>query len=200
MVERQIAARGVRDERVLAAMRSVPREEFAPPEWREFAYHDAPVPIGHGQTISQPYMVAIMAALAEIKPTDTLLDVGTGSGYAAAVCSLLCKEVYGIELLPDLADAARERLARLGYANVRLRQGDGWRGWPEHAPYDVILVAAAAPCTPQALLDQLAEGGRLIIPVGQRETQELRLYRRHKGEYTSLSHGPVAFVPLVHTM
>ena len=198
MVDRQIAARGVRDPRVLEAMRQVPREAFVPEELAEFA-EDAPLPIGKGQTISQPYIVALTAELAQAAPDDRVLDGGTGSGYAAAVLSRMAAQVFTIERHPELAETARERLARLGYDNVEVRCGDGTLGWPEEAPFDVIVVAAGSPKVPRALRDQLAIGGRLVIPVsvegfGQRL---LRLRRTGEDTFDEEEFGEVAFVPLV---
>jgi protein-L-isoaspartate(D-aspartate) O-methyltransferase len=199
MVEAQIAARGVRDPRVLDAMRQVPREMFVPDDLAAQAYEDSPLPIPGGQTISQPYIVALMAEAAGILPDDRVLDVGTGSGYAAAVLSLLAEDVYSIERDPDLAATARERLARLGCINVTVRHGDGGRGWPEAASFDAILAAAATPVVPPELCRQLAIGGRLVIPVGDasREQRLLRIVRTGDTDYEEEDLGPVAFVPLV---
>jgi protein-L-isoaspartate(D-aspartate) O-methyltransferase len=199
MVRTQIAARGVRDRAVLEAMRSVPREAFLPPELEEFAYADAPLPIERGQTISQPYIVALMTAAAELRPGDRVLEVGTGSGYAAAVLGRIAREVYTIERHEELAKLATERLAALGFSNVSVRHGDGTLGWPEHAPYDAIVVAAGGPKVPDALLDQLAPGGRLVIPVGQgRDVQQLlRVVRQVDGTLRQEDLGGVRFVPLI---
>ena len=199
MVEHQIAARGVRDPRVLDAMRQVPRETFVPEELAAQAYEDSPLPIPGGQTISQPYIVALMAEAAAILPDDRVLDVGTGSGYAAAVLSLLAEDVYSIERDPGLAAAARERLARLGCINVTVRHGDGGRGWPEAAPFDAILAAAATPVVPPELCRQLATGGRLVIPVGDASGEQrlLRIVRTGDTDYEEEDLGPVTFVPLV---
>src|SRR5689334_18194757 len=199
MVERQIAARGIRDERVLSAMREVPREAFVPENLREFAHDDTPLPISEGQTISQPYIVALMADAAGIGPLDRVLDVGTGSGYAAAVLSRLAERVYSMERHASLAETARQRLEALGYTDVEVRVGDGSRGWPEAAPFDAILVAAGAPDVPDALKSQLAIGGRLVIPVGGEERSQrlLRLRRTAESEFEEDSLGDVAFVPLV---
>jgi protein-L-isoaspartate(D-aspartate) O-methyltransferase len=201
MLETQLAARGIIDPRVLDAMARVPRQEFVVPDHRDRAYADAALPIGHRQTISQPYIVAKMAQAAQPQPTDRVLDIGTGSGYAAAVMSLLAESVYSVELRADLAAEAAARLARLGYANVIVLAGDGTAGWAAHAPYDVIFVSAAANATPPALLEQLASGGRLVIPL---ETalghQELFLATRDAaGELHKLALGAVAFVPLVNS-
>ena len=166
MVDRQIVGRGVRDRRVLEAMRTVPREAFVAERLAESAYDDSPLPIAEEQTISQPYVVALMAEALEIRPEDKVLEIGAGSGYAAAVLSRLGREVYAVERHESLVREAEERLARLGYSNVRFLHGDGTLGWPEHAPYDAIVVAAGGPDVPPALLDQLAEGGRLVIPIG----------------------------------
>jgi protein-L-isoaspartate(D-aspartate) O-methyltransferase len=199
MVERQIAARGVRDARVLEAMRRVPREEFVDESLRERAYDDTPLPIGQGQTISQPYIVALMVEAAEVRPGDNVLEIGAGSGYAAAVLGAIAGRVHTIERHPSLALHARERLARLGYANVEVRAGDGSGGWPEAAPFDAILAAAGGPAVPDVLLRQLAIGGRLVMPVGDRlQSQQLVKVVRtgeHAFEYTDL--GGVRFVPLV---
>jgi protein-L-isoaspartate(D-aspartate) O-methyltransferase len=177
-------------------MGSVPRHLFVSEGSRNEAYDDHPLPIGHEQTISQPYIVALMTQLAQPKPGHRALDVGTGSGYQAAVLSLLCKEVYGIEIVPPLAEAARTRLAELGYANVTVRSGDGYRGWPEHAPFDVIIVAAAPDHVPQALVDQLAPGGRLVIPVGG-YTQHLTVIERQAdGSIRRSGAVGVLFVPM----
>jgi len=165
MVDRQIVARGVTDPTTLAAMRAVPRHEFVPPGRRDDAYVDFPLPIGHGATISQPYIVALMTELARPAAGTRVLEIGTGSGYQAAVLAHIGCRVWTIEIEPALADAARERLARLGYGGVEVRTGDGWPGWPEAGPFDAILVTAAAERVPPALLEQLAPGGRLIIPV-----------------------------------
>jgi protein-L-isoaspartate(D-aspartate) O-methyltransferase len=167
MVREQIVARDIRDARVLEAMGSVPRHEFVPPNRRGQAYEDRPLPIGHEQTISQPYIVAVMSELAELKPGERVLEVGTGSGYQAAVLAALGAEVYSIEIVEPLAEQARATLERLGFEKVQVRQGDGYRGWPEHAPFDAIVVTAAPPEVPEPLVEQLAVGGRLVIPVGR---------------------------------
>jgi protein-L-isoaspartate(D-aspartate) O-methyltransferase len=197
MVRTQIEARGVRDPRVLDAMRSVPRHLFAPEEQRQAAYEDGPLPIGHGQTLSQPYIVAVMSELLAPAPDAVVLDVGTGSGYQAAVLARLVKRVISIEIVPELAASARERLAWLGYTNVEVITGDGWQGWPAGAPYGGILVAAAPPEVPPALLAQLAEGARLVIPVGRFE-QDLRVYERTASGIEERTVFGVRFVPLVH--
>jgi protein-L-isoaspartate(D-aspartate) O-methyltransferase len=199
MVRTQIAARGIQDPAVLEAMRSVPREAFLPPELEEFACDDSPLPIGRGQTISQPYIVALMAAAAALRPGDRVLEVGTGSGYAAAVLARIAREVYTIERHEELASLAARRLAELGISNVQVRHGDGTLGWPEHAPFDAIVVAAGGPKVPDALLDQLAPGGRLVIPVGEgREVQRLlRVVRQADGTRREEELGGVRFVPLI---
>ena len=199
MVERQIAARGVRHRRVLDAMRAVPREAFVPAELAEFAYDDGPLPIGEGQTISQPYVVALMAELAGPGPEDQVLDVGTGSGYAAAVLSRLAGRVRTIERHAELADTARRRVERLGYDNVEVRCGDGTLGWPEAGPFDAIIVAAGGPAVPRSLREQLALGGRLVIPIAiEGGRQKLVLVRRTgPNAFEEEDHGQVAFVPLV---
>lgn len=166
MVESQIRRRGVTDQEVLAAMERVPRHEFVPDTLRSQAYADYPLPIGYGQTISQPYIVALMTELLELTHSDKVLEVGTGSGYQAAILAEIAAEVYTIEIIKQLADEARERLNRLGYANVYILAGDGYHGWPEHAPYDAIVVTCAPEHIPQPLVDQLADGGRLVIPIG----------------------------------
>ena len=199
MVDRQIASRGVRDPRVLEAMRTVPREAFVAERFAELAYDDSPLPIGEEQTISQPYVVALMGEALEIRPEDKVLEIGSGSGYAAAVLSRLAREVYAVERHESLARDAEERLARLGYANVRILQGDGTLGWPEHAPYDAIVVAAGGPEVPPALLAQLAEGGRLVIPIGRdpRDQDLVRVRRRAEGSDVREVLGSVRFVPLI---
>src|SRR5277367_5603036 len=182
MVARQIRDRGVLSPRVLEAMFRVARHEFVPVAAQASAYSDEPLPIGGGQTISQPYMVAVMTDALRLSGTERVLEIGGGCGYQAAVLSLLAREVVVVELQPALASAAGERLARLGYANVRVEEGDGSLGWPARAPYDAILVSAAAPAIPPPLLEQLAEGGRLVIPVGDFERQSmLRIVKRAGG-------------------
>ncbi|HEX9669819.1 MAG TPA: protein-L-isoaspartate(D-aspartate) O-methyltransferase [Thermoanaerobaculia bacterium] len=198
MVERQLAARGISDPRVLAAMAEVPREAFVPERLAEFAYEDTPLPIEEEQTISQPYIVAAMAEALELRPEDKVLEVGAGSGYAAAVLSRLARAVYAIERHAALARLAAERCARLGYTNVHILHGDGTLGWPEHAPYDAIAVAAGGPEVPPALLEQLAPGGRLVIPVGTDPSlQTLVRVRRSDGDFEREDLGAVRFVPLV---
>ncbi|MBB1496927.1 protein-L-isoaspartate(D-aspartate) O-methyltransferase [Paracoccus sp. MC1862] len=197
MVAIQIEARGVRDPRVLEAMRHVPREAFVPGSGAD-AYADRPLPIGEGQTISQPYIVAAMLEAAEISPDDRVLEIGAGSGYAAAVAGRLAREVIAVERIGPLAAAARERLARLGYENIEIRHDDGSRGWPEKGAFDAILVAAAGPEVPPALLAQLAPGGRLVMPVGPRHAmQRLLRLRRTRGGIERDDLGAVAFVPLI---
>jgi len=195
MVERQIEARGVTDPRVLAALRKVPRHEFVPAFVRGGAYADSALPLSHGQTISQPYIVAVMTELAALGPDAKVLEVGTGSGYQAAVLAEVAKEVYTIEIIGALAEAAQATLTRLGYGNVAVRHGDGYQGWPEHAPFDAILVTAAPPEVPEPLRQQLAVGGRLVIPVGERY-QELRVIERTAQGFTERDVFPVRFVPM----
>jgi protein-L-isoaspartate(D-aspartate) O-methyltransferase len=196
MVDTQIVPRGVRDPRVLDAMRKVPRHLFVAPEERAHAYEDHPLPIGGSQTISQPYIVALMTELLGLPPRARVLEIGTGSGYQSAVLSLIAGEVYSIEILPDLAQAASTKLKEIGYDNVTVRAGDGYRGWPEHAPFDGIIVTAAPEKIPEPLVDQLAVGGRMVIPVGG-FFQELKVFTREKdGRVTEKDIIPVRFVPM----
>jgi protein-L-isoaspartate(D-aspartate) O-methyltransferase len=199
MVEYQIAGRGVRDPAVLAAMRAVPRERFVAEGQAAFAYTDGPLPIGEGQTISQPYVVALMTEALRLTPRDRVLEIGTGSGYAAAVLAVIVAEVYTIERLPGLAESARRRLTELGYANVHVRQGDGSLGWPEHAPYDAIVVTAGGPHIPPSLRSQLSPGGRLVMPVGPELYGQtlVRLTRGADGEDRQEDLTLVSFVPLI---
>ncbi len=197
MVERQLVRRGIRDARVLAAFRKVPREAFVRPELARYAYDDNPLPIGEGQTISQPYVVALMTEAARVEPGARVLDVGTGSGYAAAILAELAGEVVTIERHETLADNARATLERLGYGSVEVIAGDGTRGVPEKAPYEAILVAAGAPVTPRPLKEQLAEGGRLVIPVDVNAHQDLLVITRRGDSFEEESLGGVRFVPLV---
>ena len=198
MLETQLRPRGVHDPRVLAAMGAVPREAFVPSYLRDLAYSDEALPIDHEQTISQPLMVALMSELLAPDPGDRVLEVGTGSGYQAAVLAAMGCHVLGIERIPDLAAAARERLEALGYGDaVEVRVGDGSTGAPDGAPWARILVAAAAPRVPEALTDQLADGGRLVIPVGARWEQDLVLVEREGGRLRTTNHGGCVFVPLI---
>jgi protein-L-isoaspartate(D-aspartate) O-methyltransferase len=197
MVSGQMEARGIHDSRVLDALRRVPRHEFVAPEYYAAAYEDHPLPIGHEQTISQPYIVAYMTELLQLQGDETVLEVGTGSGYQAAVLSLLVRQVHTIERYPHLAESARKVCERLGYENVHVHVGDGSSGLAEFSPYQAILVAAAAPKVPQPLLDQLADGGRLVLPTGQLGHQALELWQRHGASFTHRSVLAVAFVPLV---
>lgn len=196
MVENQLISRGIRNKRVLAAMRAVPRHRFVPPEQRHMAYADCPLPIGHGQTISQPYIVALMTELLELMGGEKVLEVGTGSGYQAAVLAQLAGEVHTIERHAPLAEAARLTLAALGVTNVSCHIGDGSSGLPELAPFQAIIVTAAAPRVPQPLLDQLARHGRLVVPVGGMGGQVLELWARSDEKYDHEAILPVAFVPL----
>lgn len=196
MVRAQIAARGVRDERVLRAMRKVARHLFVPPPMAPHAYRDSPLPIGYNQTISQPYVVAFMTEALELKPGDRVLEIGTGSGYQAAVLAEICREVYSIEIVEPLGNEAAARLKRLGYTNLHLHIGDGYRGWPEAAPFDAIIVTAAPEEIPTALRDQLAVGGRMVLPVGRGEQLLVRVRLTPKG-YTLEKLLPVMFVPMV---
>ncbi len=199
MVDRQIAARGIRDPALLDAFRQVPREEFVGPSYASEAYGDYPLPIGAGQTISQPYIVALMIEAARIAPGDRVLEVGAGSGYAAAVISRVAQQVTAIERKPELVAEARERLERLGYSNVTIVEGDGTRGWPGGAPYDAILAAASGSHIPQPLIDQLAPGGRLVMPVGGRAwiQQLVKLTKLADGRTEQENLGEVRFVPLI---
>jgi protein-L-isoaspartate(D-aspartate) O-methyltransferase len=197
MVEEQIRRRHITDERVLAAMERVPRHEFVSAEFRSRAYEDAPLPIGGGQTISQPYIVAAMTAALRLSGTERVLEIGAGCGYQGAILGCLAKEVYTVEYRPELAAEASERLARLGYANVHVHCGDGTLGLREMAPFDGILVAAAAPSAPAPLIEQLAGGGRMIVPVGDAENQELHLIERTDGVLRTTMLEPCRFVPLV---
>jgi protein-L-isoaspartate(D-aspartate) O-methyltransferase len=199
MVEEQLAGRGIRDPLVLAAMGKVPREKFVPAGQAAFAYEDGPLPIGEGQTISQPYVVAVMTEALRLARTDRVLEIGTGSGYAAAVLAEIAAEVYTVERIAALADRARGHLAALGYANVHVFTGDGTLGWPEHAPYDAIVATAGGPRMPPALLEQLAIGGRLVIPIGPFPYEQclIRVVRAAADDYRHEELDPVAFVPLI---
>jgi len=196
MVDEQIARRGIRDQRVLAAMRKVERHRFVSEAQRSGAYEDHPLPVGEGQTISQPYIVALMTEALALQGDERVLEVGTGSGYQTAILAELAAEVYSVEILPRLAEQARATLEDLGYRNVHIRLGDGSEGWAEHAPYQGILVTAAPPQVPPALLEQLAEGGRLVIPVGV-QSQELELHTRRPEGFRVERLAAVRFVPLV---
>ena len=196
MVERQIEARGVKDTAVLRAMRQVPRHLFVPVSYAPQAYWDGPLAIGHGQMISQPYIVAFMAEALRLRGDDRVLEIGTGSGYQTAVLAQLARDVFSIEIVKPLAEQAAAKLKELGYANVQVRAGDGYQGWPEHAPYDAILVSAAPDHIPQPLLDQLAVGGRMILPLGKKFSQDLMLIRRTHSGYERTPLLPVAFVPM----
>lgn len=196
MVEQHLAGRDIENERVLAAMKRVPRHRFVPEELQHRAYSDSPLPIGDGQTISQPYVVALMTQLAEPDAEDKALDIGTGSGYQAAVLAELVDEVYSLEIVEPLATEARERLETLGYENVIVRQGDGYRGWPEEAPFDIIIVAAAPGKVPQPLVEQLAPGGKMVIPVGNWFQNLLLIEKATDGTVSRQKLTPVSFVPM----
>jgi protein-L-isoaspartate(D-aspartate) O-methyltransferase len=196
MVQEQLMPRGIHDERVLAAMSKVPREEFVPPDLRAESYSDGPLPIGYDQTISQPYIVALMTEQLRLKPHDRVLEIGTGSGYQAAVLAELVAEVYSIEIVAPLAHTAEATLQRLGYKNVHVKVGDGYKGWPEHAPFDAVIVTCAPEHVPQPLIDQLKEGGRMTIPVGQKFAQELYLLEKKNARLQQSAVLPVRFVPM----
>jgi protein-L-isoaspartate(D-aspartate) O-methyltransferase len=195
MVRDQVEARGVTETAVLQAMRQVPRHEFVPAEYGYLAYTDQPLPIGHGQTISQPYIVGLMSELLQVGPGDTVLEIGTGSGYQAAVLAATVDRVYTIEILEPLATRAEADLARLGYTNVEVRCGDGYQGWKEHAPYDGIIVTAAPPVIPEPLVEQLKTGARMVVPVGEFYQELLVVEKTEAGHKVSRSI-PVRFVPM----
>jgi protein-L-isoaspartate(D-aspartate) O-methyltransferase len=197
MVREQLAARDITDPRVLAAFRTVERHRFVPKAYREFAYTDQPLSIGHDQTISQPYIVAFMTQALDLEESDRVLEVGTGSGYQAAILAELCGSVYTVEIIEPLGESARERLKELGYGNVHVKIGDGYEGWPAHAPYDAIVVTCSPTHVPEPLKEQLAEGGRMIIPVGRQYAQELVRLRKKRGELVRETVLPVRFVPMV---
>jgi protein-L-isoaspartate(D-aspartate) O-methyltransferase len=196
MVEQQIEARGISDPATLEAMRTVPRHEFLPLRLREEAYGDYPLPIGHGQTISQPYVVAFMTEAVRPRKGEKILEIGAGSGYQAAVLAQTGSEVYTVEIIEPLAEMARQTLERLGYTNAHVKHGDGYRGWPEHAPFDAIVVTCAPDQIPPDLVAQLCDGGRMIIPVGGGMEQELILLRKHGDKIEKQSVLPVRFVPM----
>jgi protein-L-isoaspartate(D-aspartate) O-methyltransferase len=195
MVESQIKARGVKDPRVLSALLKVERHRFVPEKYLDSAYSDQPLPIGEGQTISQPYIVALMSELLELKGNEKVLEIGTGSGYQAAILAELAKEVYTIEIIEPLASGAREKLSELGYQNVTVKAGDGYSGWPEAAPFDAIIVTAAPDQIPKPLIEQLKEGGRMVLPVGT-HTQELKKIIKRSGKMETTDVIPVLFVPM----
>ena len=197
MVESQLARRGIKAKRVLDAMRQVPRHLFVPKDMRGLAYCDGPLPIGHGQTISQPYIVALMTELLELTGQEKVLEIGTGSGYQAAILSRLVHQVYSIERHTVLIEQAEEVLAQLGYDNVVVKVGDGTLGWPEHSPFEAIIITAAAPDVPRPLIDQLADGGRLVAPVGSRWSQALVKVKSQGGLLVRERLTAVAFVPLI---
>ena len=199
MIKTQIRSRGVKDKNVLAAMQAVPRHEFVLAEYNTEAYADYPLPIGYQQTISQPYIVAYMTELMDVDAASTVLEVGTGSGYQAAVLAHIVKDVYSIEIIPELAERARKTLTRLGYTNVNVKTGDGYLGWPEHAPYDAIIVTAAADTIPQPLIQQLKKGGRMVMPVAAGIGYQMLevITKDRQGVVKESDTIPVRFVPLV---
>jgi len=197
MVKMQISQRGVSDSGVLTAMRQVERHLFVPNPYRHKAYNDYPLPIGEGQTISQPYIVAFMTEALRLKRSDRVLEIGTGSGYQAAVLGELCDHVFSIEIVKVLGERSKALLEELGYGNVHVKVGDGYQGWREHAPFDAIIVTCSPTHVPQPLKDQLAEGGRMIIPVGERHVQEMVLLEKRKGKLREDRILPVRFVPMV---
>lgn len=196
MVQQQLMTRDINDAKVLAAMAKVPREEFVPAGARAASYQDGPLPIGYGQTISQPYVVAFMTEQLRPKSTDRVLEVGTGSGYQAAILAELVSEVYSIEIVEPLAKSAETTLQRLGYKNVHVKAGDGYQGWPEEAPFDAIIVTCAPDKVPQPLVDQLKDGARMVIPVGDRFAQQLYLLEKKNGQLKQSATLPVRFVPM----
>ena len=195
MVERQIRARGIRDQAVLEALRKTPRHRFVPETYRHLSYEDHPLPIGQNQTISQPFIVAYMTEAAEISPQDKVLEIGTGSGYQAAILGEIAREVYTIEIIPELAERARQTLGELGYKNVQVKAGNGYLGWPEHAPFDAIIVTAAPDEIPKALVEQLAVNGKMVIPVGVGD-QEMVIITKTKDGVVEKRTMPVRFVPM----
>ena len=197
MVKEQIEARGIKDKKVLEAMRKVPRHKFVPEKYRHYAYEDRPLPIGLGQTISQPYIVALMTELLELDENDKVLEVGTGSGYQAAVLAEIVEKVYSVEILEKLGKEAKKRLKNLGYTNVEIKIADGYYGWKENAPYDAIIVTCAAEHVPPPLIKQLKEGGKMCIPVGGIFFQNLMLIEKKEGKVISKNILPVRFVPML---
>ncbi len=195
MVKYQLRNRGIKDKRVLAAMSKVPRHEFVDSSLRDLAYSDSPLPIGHNQTISQPYIVAYMTEAGEISPSDKVLEIGTGCGYQAAVLGEMAKEVYSMEIIPQLAIKARRTLTRLSYQNIQVKTGDGYQGWAENAPYDAIIVTAAPESIPKPLIEQLAINGKMVIPVGKRDQEIFVLTKTHNGMLSEKTI-PVRFVPM----
>jgi protein-L-isoaspartate(D-aspartate) O-methyltransferase len=196
MVQQQLTTRGITEQRVLDAMAKVPREEFVPLESRAESYEDGPLPIGYGQTISQPYIVAFMTEQLRPKPSDRVLEVGTGSGYQAAILAELVSDVYSIEIVEPLAKSAEATLQRLGYKNVHVKIGDGYKGWPEQGPFDAIIVTCAPDKVPQPLVDQLKDDGRMVIPVGDKFAQQLYLLEKKNGQLKQSATLPVRFVPM----
>jgi protein-L-isoaspartate(D-aspartate) O-methyltransferase len=196
MVQQQLTTRGISDQRVLAAMAKVAREEFVSPDSRVASYEDGPLPIGYGQTISQPYIVAFMTEQLRPKPRDRVLEIGTGSGYQAAILAELVSQVYSIEIVEPLAKNAEATLQRLGYKNVHVKIGDGYKGWPEEGPFDAIIVTCAPDEVPQPLVDQLKDGGRMVIPVGDKFAQQLYLLEKKNGQLKQSATLPVRFVPM----
>ncbi len=199
MVRDQIISRGISDQKVIQAMLNVPRHLFVPQAYERMAYEDRPLPIGEGQTISQPYIVAYMTELLDLKKDMRVLEIGTGSGYQAAILAEICNEVYTIEIIESLAEKAKKQLKSLGYQNINFKTGDGYKGWAEHAPFDAIIVTCAPTDIPQPLQDQLREGGKMIIPVGGSVAQELVLIEKKKGKLKKKMVAPVRFVPMIRS-
>lgn len=197
MVQEHLEARGIKDPRVLEAIRATPRHEFVPAELQAHAYEDRPLPIGYQQTISQPYIVGLMTQLLETKPEHTVLEIGTGSGYQAAVLSKLARHVYSVEIVPELAASSAKTLQRTGCRNVTVRHGDGYQGWPQYAPFDRVILTAAPPVIPQALIDQLKPGGKLVAPEGDRDQLLMVIEKGMDGRTSKRSVIPVIFVPMV---